>query len=113
MADVHSLNSGVDYVSETFTGAANDATSLDGDDNSNSAYALSDQECFIHINDWFQHYGGNPCSKTETIYLNHCRSEEPVTSNMDISTGHIVLVSAASQLSTDSHICTSHPVSYY
>ena len=53
----------------------------------------SDDDRFIHINDWFEEYGVNPCSKTETIILHSCRSEEPVQSNMDISTGHIVLVS--------------------
>ena len=52
-----------------------------------------DEDAFVHINEWFEHFGVNPCSKTETFYLHSCRSEEPVQSNMDISTGHIVLVS--------------------
>ena len=50
-------------------------------------------EGFVHINEWHEYYGGSPFSRTETIILNSYRSEEPVTSNMDISTGHIVLVS--------------------
>ncbi len=54
-----------------------------------------DDERFVHINTWYDTYGSNPCSKTETIYLSHIRSEEPAVSNMDISTGHIVLVSKA------------------
>ena len=58
-----------------------------------STVDIDDQDRFVHINEWFEHYGGNPCSKTETIYLDNYRSEEPVQSNMDISTGHIVLVS--------------------
>jgi hypothetical protein len=52
-----------------------------------------DDEAFVHVNAWHTNVGGNPCSKTETIYLFASRSEEPVVSNMDISTGHIVLVS--------------------
>ena len=52
-----------------------------------------DEDRFVHINKWFEDYDTNPCSKTEIIYLTCFRSEEPVTSNMDISTGHIVLVS--------------------
>jgi len=52
-----------------------------------------DDERFVHVNTWHTDYGGNPCSKTETIYLFAFRSEEPVVTNMDISTGHIVLVS--------------------
>ena len=50
-------------------------------------------ERFMHVNMWHTDYGGNPCSKTETIYVCAFRSEEPVVTNMDISTGHIVLVS--------------------
>ena len=53
-----------------------------------------DEDRFTHIKDWFfSEYAVNPCSRTETIYVDSCRSEEPVQSNMDISTGHIVLVS--------------------
>lgn len=52
-----------------------------------------DDERFVHVNDWFAQYGVNPCSRTETIYCESCRSEEPAQNNMDISTGHIVLVS--------------------
>lgn len=52
-----------------------------------------DMDSFVHINEWYLHYGCDPCSRTETIYLHSFRSEEPVASNMDISTGHIVLVS--------------------
>lgn len=52
-----------------------------------------DDERFVHINSWYEEFGVNPCSRTETIYVHSFRSEEPVTSNMDISTGHIVLVS--------------------
>lgn len=52
-----------------------------------------DEDRFVHVNKWFADYDTDPCSKTEVIYLTHCfRSEEPVTTNMDISTGHIVLV---------------------
>ncbi len=57
-----------------------------------SAVTIAD-DSFVHINEWFERYGGNPCSRTETIYLDNYRNEEPVQSNMDISTGHIVLVS--------------------
>ena len=53
-----------------------------------------DDERFTHVNIWCDMRGANECSRTETFYLpNFCRSEEPVASNMDISTGHIVLVS--------------------
>ena len=55
--------------------------------------ASCESDRFVHINDWFEQYGCNPCSRTETIYLHCFRSEEPVMSTMDISTGHIVLVS--------------------
>ena len=55
--------------------------------------SLEEDESFVHINAWHTDVGGNPCSKTETIYLYASRSEEPVVSNMDISTGHIILVS--------------------
>ena len=59
-----------------------------------------DDERFTHVNIWCDMRGANECSRTETFYLpNFCRSEEPVASNMDISTGHIVLVSKF-QLST-------------
>ena len=53
-----------------------------------------DGERFTHVNVWCDMQGANVCSRTETFYLSpFCRSEEPVASNMDISTGHIVLVS--------------------
>ena len=53
-----------------------------------------DAERFTHVNVWCDMQGANACSRTETFYLSpFCRSEEPVASNMDISTGHIVLVS--------------------
>lgn len=52
-----------------------------------------DDEDFVHIKDWCCVYDVSPCCRTETIYLPSSRSEEPVASNMDISTGHIVLVS--------------------
>ena len=53
-----------------------------------------DDERFTHVNVWCEMQGANVCSRTETFYLPpFCRSEEPVASNMDISTGHIVLVS--------------------
>ena len=55
----------------------------------------ADEDRFVHINEWYLQYGCNPCSRTETIYLHCYRSEEPVASNMDISTGHIVLVSTS------------------
>merc|ERR1712038_1740489 len=50
-----------------------------------------DDDRFVHVNSWHEEYNVNPCSKTETILLHSYRSEEPVQSNMDISTGHIVL----------------------
>ena len=40
-----------------------------------------------------------PLYRTEVVVLPFSRSEEPVTSNMDISTGHIVLVSTNIYLS--------------
>ena len=59
---------------------------------------LQDHDSFVHINSWYEHFeGSSPCSRTETIYLPRSRSEEPVASNMDISTGHIVLVRIHSQ----------------
>ena len=32
-----------------------------------------DEDSFVHVNDWFDHYGTNPCSKTEVIYLHSYR----------------------------------------
>ena len=76
---------------------------LDQDEVVNGNRTLSlDEDAFVHINEWFEHFGVNPCSKTETFYLHSCRSEEPVQSNMDISTGHIVLVSI---LHNSSYFC--------
>ena len=48
---------------------------------------------FEHIKEWSSNFDVSPCCRTEIIYLPSFRSEEPVASNMDISTGHIVLVS--------------------
>lgn len=51
-------------------------------------------DTFTHIKRWSIDYTNvQPCCSTEKLVFNHYRSEEPVTSNMDISTGHIVLVS--------------------
>lgn len=58
-----------------------------------SSFAKAAEETFVHINEWHEHFNSDPCSRTEVIYLDACRSEEPATTNMDISTGHIVLVS--------------------
>lgn len=51
-------------------------------------------ELFVHVKDYACLCNNvYPFCKTEVIYLPLSRrSEEPVTSNMDISTGHIVLV---------------------
>ncbi|XP_074659356.1 receptor-type tyrosine-protein phosphatase N2-like [Tubulanus polymorphus] len=49
------------------------------------------EDNFVHVKEWYRFFHVNPCSKTEIIRLNYCRSEEPVVSNMDITTGHIVL----------------------
>ncbi len=32
-----------------------------------------DDESFVHVNEWSLEYGGNPCSKTEVIYLHSYR----------------------------------------
>lgn len=49
-------------------------------------------EGFTHIKKRWEYDEGAFC-RTETFVLSASRSEEPVSSNMDISTGHIVLVS--------------------
>ena len=51
-------------------------------------------DVFTHIKRWSIDYTNvQPCCTTEKLVFVNYRSEEPVSSNMDISTGHIVLVS--------------------
>ena len=57
-------------------------------------FRSTDDDTFLHVKEWYGAFPVNPCSKTETIHvLSSYRSEEPVTTNMDITTGHIILVS--------------------
>ena len=52
-------------------------------------------DMFTHVKRWSIDYTNvQPCCMTEKLVFIRCRSEEPVASNMDISTGHIVLVSS-------------------
>ena len=57
-------------------------------------------DVFTHIKRWSIDYTNvQPCCTTEKLVFVNCRSEEPVSSNMDISTGHIVLVSIWKKIS--------------